>query len=31
MPKDKKSTIKVQGTATTIISHKEDDFPAGGR
>ena len=26
MPKDKKSTIKVQGTAITIISHKEDDF-----
>jgi len=26
MTKDKKSTIKVQGTAITIISHKEDDF-----
>jgi len=26
MPKDKKSTIEVQGTAITIISHKEDDF-----
>lgn len=26
MPQDKKSTIKVQGTAITIISHKEDDF-----
>jgi len=26
MPKDKKSTIKVQGTAITIISHREDDF-----
>ena len=26
MAKDKKSTIKVQGTAITIISHKEDDF-----
>jgi hypothetical protein len=26
MPKDKKSTIKVQGIAITIISHKEDDF-----
>jgi len=26
MPKDKKSTIKVQGTAITIISHNEDDF-----
>ena len=26
MPKDKKSTIEVQGTAITIISHKEGDF-----
>jgi len=26
MPKDNKSTIKVQGTAITIIPHKEDDF-----
>ena len=26
MAKDKKSTIKVQGAAITIISHKEDDF-----
>ena len=26
MPKDKKSTIEVQGIAITIISHKEDDF-----
>ncbi len=26
MPKDKKSTIEVQRTAITIISHKEDDF-----
>ena len=26
MPKDKKSTIEVQGTAITIISHKEDDL-----
>ena len=26
MAKDKKSTIKIQGTAITIISHKEDDF-----
>ena len=26
MSKDKKSTIEVQGTAITIISHEEDDF-----
>lgn len=26
MQKDKKSTIEVQGTAITIISHKEGDF-----
>ena len=26
MAKGKKSTINVQGTAITIVSHKEDDF-----
>ena len=26
MAKEKKSTISVQGTAITIVSHKEDDF-----
>jgi len=26
MPKEKKLTINVQGTAITIISHKEDDY-----
>ena len=26
MPKEKKSTIDVQGTSITIISHKEDDY-----
>lgn len=26
MAKDKKSIISVQGTAITILSHKEDDF-----
>ena len=26
MPREKKLTINVQGTAITIISHKEDDY-----